>query len=118
MSLPFEENSLHDRLGKMLEQIGSWMGYNSHTRFKITPEHHYQLDVAWLREKNPEIAIEVQIGGNLVEAKDRLAQARKFNYRKVVMVLTKGDLEKLNNLMKHELEYQELDGNLVDRCRV
>lgn len=101
-NLPLQSKSLHDRLGEMLETIGSWMDYNTQTRHKITPGHAYQLDVAWLSGKNPEVAIEIQIAGNLTEAKDRLAQARKFNYRKVVMVLMEQDLERLNLLMKHE----------------
>lgn len=102
MSLPLQANSLHDRLAEMLEQIGSWMDYNTQTRHKITPDHAYQLDVAWLSGKNPEVAIEIQISGNLTEAKDRLAQARKFNYRKVILVLKSFDLPRLNLLMKHE----------------
>ena len=102
MNLPLQSKSLHDRLGEMLEQIGSWMDFNTQTRHKITPDHAYELDVAWLSGKNPEAAIEVQISGNLTEAKDRLAQARKFNYRKVIMVLKSSDVERLNTIMKHE----------------
>lgn len=104
LELPLQSNSLHDRIGEMLEAIGSWMDYNTQTRHKITPDHAYELDVAWLSGKNPEVAIEVQISGNLTEAKDRLAQARKFNYRKVIMVLRDQDLKRLNILMKHEPE--------------
>ncbi len=102
MELPLQANSLHDRLGEMLEQIGSWMDYNAQTRHKIIPGHAYELDVAWLSGKNPEVAIEIQISGNLTEAKDRLAHARKFNYRKVILVLKSSDLQRLNNIMKHE----------------
>lgn len=102
LALPLQSHSLHDRIGEMLEAIGSWMDYNTQTRHKITPDHAYELDVAWLSGKNPEVAIEVQISGNLTEAKDRLAQARKFNYRKVIMVLKEQDLERLNRIMKHE----------------
>jgi predicted RNA-binding protein len=104
MQLPLQSNSLHDRIGEMLEQIGSWMDYNTQIRHKITPDHAYQLDVAWLSGKNPEVAIEVQISGNLTEAKDRLSQARKFNYRKVIMVLKSVDLQRLNLIMRHEPE--------------
>lgn len=104
MRLPLQSNSLHDRLGEMLEAIGSWMDYNTQSRHRITPEHAYELDVAWLSGKNPEVAIEIQISGNLTEAKDRLAQARKFNYRKVIIVLRERDLERLNLIMKHEPE--------------
>jgi predicted RNA-binding protein len=104
LSLPLQSSSLHDRLGEMLEHIGTWMDYNTQTRHKITPDHAYELDVAWLSGKNPEIAIEVQVSGNLTEAKDRLAQARKFNYRKVIMILSSSDLQRLNSLMRHEPE--------------
>jgi len=104
MALPLESKTLHDRLGEMLELIGSWMGFNTQTRHKITPEHAYELDVAWLSGKNPEVAIEIQISGNLTEAKDRLAQARKFNYRKVILVIREAEMPRLNSLMKHEPE--------------
>lgn len=104
MKLPLQSKSLHDRIGEMLEQIGAWMDYNTQTRHKIIPDHAYEIDVAWLDGKNPEVAIEVQISGNLTEAKDRLAQARKFNYRKVIIVLRENDLTRLNSLMKHEPE--------------
>jgi hypothetical protein len=58
--------------------------------------------VAWLSGKNPEVAIEIQISGNLTEAKDRLAHARKFNYRKVIIVLKNQDLKRLNSIMNYE----------------
>ena len=102
MALPLETKTLHDRLGEMLEQIGSWMDYNTQTRHKITADHSYQLDVAWLSGKNPEVAIEIQIAGNLTEAKDRLAQARKFNYRKTLMIIRDEELARLNSLMRYE----------------
>ncbi|MFH1594882.1 MAG: hypothetical protein ABIG94_00725, partial [Pseudomonadota bacterium] len=60
------------------------------------------IDVAWLSGKNPEVAMEIQISGNLTEAKDRLAHARKFNYRKVILILKSYDLQRLNLIMKHE----------------
>ena len=37
LDLPLQANSLHDRIGEMLEAIGSWMDYNTQTRHKITP---------------------------------------------------------------------------------
>jgi hypothetical protein len=102
MSLPLEKRSLHDRIGEMLEMIGSRMGYNAFTNFKVTPEHAVELDVAWLDKKSPEIAIEIQIGGNIVEAKDKLAQSRKFNYRKVIMVIEEEQLKRLNAIIKFD----------------
>ena len=104
MKLPLQSKSLHDRIGEMLEQIGAWMDYNTQTKHKITSDHAYEIDVAWLSGKNPEVAVEVQISGNITEAKDRLAQARKFNYRKVIIVVRDSDMDRLNSLMKHEPE--------------
>jgi hypothetical protein len=104
MALPLEAKTLHDRLGEMLEEIGSWLDYNTQTRRKIIPDHAYELDVAWLSRKNPEVAIEIQISGNLTEAKDRLAHARKINYRKVILVCRKADLLRVNVLLKHDPE--------------
>lgn len=102
MELPLESKSLHDRIGETLETIGSRMGFNTYTRHKVTPEHAVELDVAWHRGKNPEVAIEIQIGGNIVEAKDKLAQARKFNYRKVIMVIEESQLPRLNAIVKFD----------------
>lgn len=102
MALPLENKSLHDGLGEMLETIGSWMGYNVDTRHKITPDHRQELDVAWLRGKNPEVAIEIQKGGSLIEAIDRLGQARDFNYRKVIMIIEENQLSDLNARLKRD----------------
>jgi hypothetical protein len=102
ITLPLENKSLHDRLGEMLETIGSWMGYNVDTRHKITPDHHQELDVVWLRGKNPEMAIEIQISGSLIEAIDRLVQSRDFNYRKVIMVIAEDQLSDLNARLKFD----------------
>jgi predicted RNA-binding protein len=102
LQLPLEKNSLHDRIGEMLETIGSRMGYNAYTGYKVTPEHAVELDVAWLQGKNPEVAIEIQIGGNIVEAKDKLAQAKKFNYRKIIMVIEESQLSRLNAIVKFD----------------
>jgi predicted RNA-binding protein len=104
MSLTLQSKTLHDRLGEMLEQIGSWMDYNTQTRHKIIPGHAYELDIAWLSGKNPEIAIEVQISGNIVEAKDRLAQAKKFNYRKLILVIKSQDMKRLNAIINFDPE--------------
>ncbi len=102
MALTLEKKSLHDRIGEMLDTLGSRMGYNSYTNHRVTPEHAVELDVAWLDKKSPEIAIEVQIGGNLIEAKDKLAQAKKFNYRKVIMVIEQDQLTRLNAIIKFD----------------
>lgn len=79
MELPLESKSLHDRLGEMMHAIGTWTGYNVNIRHKITPEHAFELDVAWLRGKNPAIAIEIQVSGNITEAKERLNSVIRFD---------------------------------------
>jgi predicted RNA-binding protein len=102
MKLNLQKVSLHDRIAEMLEAVGSRMGYNAYTNHKVTPEHAVELDVAWLQGKNPEVAIEVQIAGNIVEAKDKLAQAKKFNYRKVIIVIEESQLPRLNAIVKFD----------------
>ena len=102
MKLNLEKASLHDRIGEMLEAVGSKMGYNAFTRHRITAEHALELDVAWLQGKNPEVAIEIQIGGEIIAAKERLAQAKKFNYRKLMMVIEEGQLSRLNDILRFD----------------
>jgi predicted RNA-binding protein len=100
--LPLESKSLHDRIGEMLLIIGSWMGYNTYTRHKITPDHNQELDVAWLKEKNPAVAIEVQVGGSIPSAIANLSQAKKFNYRKVIIIIKEDQLKELNDRIKFD----------------
>ncbi len=100
MRLPLRAKSLHDRLGEMLEAVGSLMGYNATTRQKITPDHVYELDVAWLKNKNPQVAIEVQISGNIDSALKRLSEAKRFNYRKLILVIKEEQMRHLNALVK------------------
>jgi hypothetical protein len=115
MGLPLESKSLHDRLGEMMQTIGTWMGYNANMRQKITPEHAFELDVAWLRGKNPAIAIEVQVSGNITEAKERLSQAKKFNYQKVIIVIKEDQLERLNSIIRFDELRHWLDVGLLSR---
>ncbi len=100
--LPLVSRSLHDRIGEMLQTVGSWMDFNTTTRFRITPESAYQLDVAWLSGKNPEVAIEVQIGGNLDSAIRKLREAREFNYRKVILVIEEEKITRLNAILRFD----------------
>lgn len=102
MNLPLESKSLHNRLGEILAIVGSWQGYNTYTRYKITPEHSQELDVAWLNGKNPDVAIEIQIGGGIPSAIANLSQAKKFNYRKVIIVIKENKLDELNNRIKFD----------------
>jgi len=100
--LPLNYRSLHDRLGEMLQNVGSWMGYNTNTRSKITINSAYELDVAWLSGKNPEVAIEVQIGGNIDSAIRKLREAREFNYRKVILVIEENQISRLNAVIRYD----------------
>jgi len=102
LELPLESKSLHDRIGEMFATIGSWMGYNTYVRHKITPEHNQELDVAWLKEKNPAVAIEIQISGSIPSAIANLTQAKKFNYRKVIIVIKEGKVRELNDRIKFD----------------
>lgn len=48
------------------------------------------------------MAIEVQIGGNPTEAKDRLAQAKNFNFRKLAMISEEKWKHRLEALLKYD----------------
>ncbi len=102
MKLPLDTISLHDRIGEILETVGSWMEFNTNARFRITPESAYQLDVVWLAGKNPEVAIEIQIGGNLDSAIRKLREAREFNYRKVILVIEEEQISRLNAVLRFD----------------
>jgi predicted RNA-binding protein len=103
MSLPsLESASLHDRIGEMLEAVGSRMEFNAFTRHKITPEHSEELDVAWLRERSPAMAIEVQVTGDIHAALRKLEQARQFNYPKVIIVIEESKLPELNRRIRFD----------------
>lgn len=100
--LSLQSKSLHNRLGEMLEAIGRWMDYNAVRGQKITPEGAYELDVAWLKGKIPEVAIEIQISGSLDLAVKKLSDAKDFNYRKIVLVTGGDQLKRLNKIMKFD----------------
>lgn len=103
LSLPELTGSLHDRLAQMIHLVGQETDYDSVQRFKTHPESPYQIDVAWLRKKNPHIAVEIHDGGNLVEALDRLRHARDFNFRKVICVIVDpSELRRCLNILKFD----------------
>lgn len=103
-SLPeLAASSLHDRIAEMLHIIGLLMGYNSVQRYRTRSDSPYQIDVAWLQSKNPQIAIEVHHGGNLGDALDRLRHARDFNFRKVIMIIVEPeDYRRAKNILKFD----------------
>ena len=102
MKLSLNSQTLHDRIGEMLQNVGSWMGYNTNTRSKISPNSAYELDVAWLSGKNPEVAIEVQISGSISLAIIKLREAREFNYRKVILVIEEDQITRLNKEIRYD----------------
>lgn len=95
-------DSFHDRVVEILANIGSWTGYLPQRSYKVRPDSPYQIDVVWLRNQLPDVAIEVQIGGNETEAKDRLVHARRFGARKVVAVSAPESIPRLKSLCRYE----------------
>lgn len=79
-------DSLHDRVIDMIAQIGKWSGYVPVKSYKVPADSPYQIDVVWLNRDLLELAVEVQVGGNETEAKDRLVHAKRFGARKIVVV--------------------------------
>ena len=80
-------------------------------RYRTRSDSPYQIDVAWLQSKNPQIAIEVHHGGNLGDALDRLRHARDFNFRKVIMIIVEPedyrrakDILKFDDKLKHVID--------------
>jgi len=102
MNLSLNFLTLHDRIGEMLQNVGSRMGYNTNTRSKISTNSAYELDVAWLSGKNPEVAIEVQVGGSISLAIRKLREAREFNYRKVILVIEEDQITRLNKEIRYD----------------
>lgn len=94
--------TLHDRLIDMLYQVGSWMDYDPKTEYGIRHDSPYKLDVAWIANGAIHIAIEVQVGGNVTEAKDRLSLARKFGARKLILVSTPDKIDRIRSVFRYE----------------
>jgi len=104
-------SSLHDRLAEMLHIIGLYMGYDSVQRYKTRSDSPYQIDVAWLKNKNPKVAIEVHHSGVLGDALNRLRFARDFNFRKVILVVVEAeehrralDVLRFDEKLKHVID--------------
>lgn len=116
-SLPeLTASSLHDRIAEMIHIVGLRMGYDSSQRYKTRPDSPYQIDIVWLRDKNPQVAVEVHHGGILGDALDRLRHARDFNFRKVVLVIVETEdhkralgLLKFDEKLKHVIDLWSAD---------
>jgi len=112
LSLPeLTASSLHDRLAEMLHIIGLYMEYNSVQRYKPRHDSPYQIDVVWLKNKNPQVAVEVHHSGILGDALSRLRFARDFNFRKVILVIVDEeehrralDLLRFDEKLKHVID--------------
>lgn len=95
-------NSLHDKLIDMMRQVGEWMEYKSVPEYKLRPDVPYVLDVAWIKNDAIHIAIEVQISGNITEAKDRLILAKKFGARKCVIVSSPDKVDRIKSVFRYD----------------
>lgn len=105
MSHPdLQGSSLHERAVDMLAQIGRWTGYTPEKSFKVPEDSPYEIDVVWLRNDILDVAIEVQVGGNETEAKDRLLHARRFGARKIAVVSIPEAVPRLRSLCRYEPE--------------
>jgi len=112
LSLPeLTASSLHDRLAEMLHIVGLYMEYDAIQKYKTRPDSPYQIDVAWLKNKNPQVAIEIHHSGVLGDALNRLKHARDFNFRKVILVIVESeehrrasDLLRFDEKLKHVID--------------
>jgi hypothetical protein len=95
-----QSSSFHDRIAELIYLVGLHAGYQAHQRYRVHSDSPYQIDVVWLERGNPHVAVEVHDRGNLSEALDRLAHARDFNFRKVILVLVhRNDLARALSLL-------------------
>ncbi|MEX0786203.1 MAG: hypothetical protein WD939_06160, partial [Dehalococcoidia bacterium] len=94
--------TLHERVIDMLAQIGQWTGYVPRKSFKEPEDSPYEIDVVWLRNDILDVAIEVQVGGNETEAKDRLVHAKRFGARKIIVVSKPESIARLRSLCRYE----------------
>lgn len=97
-------DTLHNRLIDMLRQIGSWMNYKTEIEYRFRDDSPYRIDVAWLLNDAIHIAIEVQISGNITEAKDRLIHAKRFGARKCIIISNPESVDRIKNLFRYESE--------------
>jgi len=75
-----------------------------------------EIDVVWLQNKNPQVAVEIHYGGNLGDALDRLRHARDFNFRKIIIVIINVDdhrraldILKFDEKLKHVIDLWSLE---------
>ncbi len=97
-----EGETLHEKIIDVLFQIGEWSGYEATRSYAVEPKSPYAIDVVWLKNKEIDLAIEVQDSGNETEAKDRLRQALRFGARKVAVVSSPTSVTRLKNICRFE----------------
>ena len=85
----------------MIDIIGGQNNYTAIQKYKVIDDSPYEIDIAWLKSRTPHIAFEVQIGGNPTEAIQRLNDAKKFNFRKVILVAGIEWKDRLTNLLRY-----------------
>ena len=91
-----------DRVIDMVAQIDKWSGYVPAKSHKVPPDSPYQIDVVWLDRDLIGLAVEVQVGGNETEAKDRLVHAKRFGARKIVVVSKTESIKRLKEICRYE----------------
>lgn len=94
--------SLHEKVVDILYRVGGWMGYVPRKSYKVRPDSPYEVDVVWLRNDLLDVAVEVQVGGNEAEAKDRLILARRFGARKIIVVSASKSIPRLRSICRYE----------------
>jgi hypothetical protein len=86
----------------MIAQVGKWSGYIARKSYKVPSDSPYEIDVVWLERDLLELAVEVQVGGNETEAKDRLVHAKRFGARKIAVVSKAGSVKRLKEICRYE----------------
>jgi hypothetical protein len=101
-----DAKTLRERLADMIHTVGIKMGYDSRESYKPGRDSPFSLDVAWLKDENPQIAVQIQDTENIDEALARLRHASHFEFRKAVLVVVNPqDMGRVSEMLSS-------DGNL------
>ena len=96
----------HDLIKEMIYEIGLLQGWIAEKEYHLEA---FRLDVVWKRVKqgNPTVAFEVQIGGNLIEALTKLKHAFDMWNSSPILVTNEYQIEKAGGLVEgsfHEIK--------------
>jgi len=95
-----------DLIKEMIYEIGLLQGWIAEKEYRL---EGFRLDVVWKRVKqgNPTVAFEVQIGGNLIEALTKLKHAFDMWNSSPILVTSEDQIEKAGGLVEgsfHEIK--------------